>query len=325
MDTSANKLTIGIIGGGVAGMSCALWLKHLGFTPVIIERNKQLGGQLLQINRINRWILGAVGKSSIELAQYYADHINDEAITVMFQTRILSVSKDNEGFELAINENGNHQSLRVRGLVIATGVRALGDELFNDIPGFQACFESGLITFFPLDHLDKLELLNNKTVAVIGGGDNAYYTALDLAKAGAKVFLLIRSEPKARTNVQQEAAFFIEQGIISVMTGIQVSVFREHREKIELSLLEKNIENRRIEVDRVFVRTGFAANSDFLNTLTELSDITKEAGYIKTDVTKRTSIPWVYAIGDITNSKHQSVVYAIADGAIAAQDISERV
>jgi thioredoxin reductase (NADPH) len=306
-------------------MSCALWLKHLGFLPIILEGNDQLGGQLLQINRINRWVLGATGKTSREIAKSYADHVNTEAIYVIYQTRILSISKCTDGFELTIEENGKQQLLQVRVLVIATGVRVLGNELFKDIPGFQSIYELGLISFFPLDHLDKLELLKNKTVAVIGGGNNAYYTALDAAKADAKVQLLIRSKAKARSHVQKEAESYIEQGIISIMLNSHVSAFRQHWDKIQISLNDKNGENHCIEVDRIFVRTGFAANSDFIDSFETFSGMIKEAGYIKTDALKRTSIPWVYAIGDVTNAKQQSVVYAIADGAIAAQDISERI
>jgi len=324
MMTSTERLTIGIIGGGVAGMSCALWLKHLGFLPIIIEANDQLGGQLLQINRINRWVLGATGKTSREIAESYADHINTEAINVIYQARILSISKCTDGFELTIEENGKQQLLRVRALVIATGVRVLGNELFKDIPGFQSIYDLGLISCFPLDHLDKMELLKNKTVAVIGGGNNAYYTALDAAKAGANVYLLIRSKAKARNHVQKEAEFFIERGIIYIKSETQVSAFRRHWDKIEINLNEKSGESCCIEVDRIFVRTGFAANSDFIVLFEAFSGMIKEAGYIKTDALKRTSIPWVYAIGDVTNVKQQSVVCAIADGAIAAQDISER-
>ncbi|MBK8814234.1 MAG: FAD-dependent oxidoreductase [Methylococcaceae bacterium] len=320
-----HRIKIGIIGGGPAGMSCALWLKQLGLVPIIIEMNSSLGGQLLQIDRINRWVLGVVNKTSREIGLSYIDHINSEGINVMAQSRIVSLTTDSKGFELVIDQACNVRPVDVRGLVIATGVRVIGDERFNDIPGFQSVHEKGLISFFPLDHLDKLELLKQKTVAVIGGGNNAYYTALDAAKSGATVYLLVRSKPKARNHVQKEAEFFIEKKIITVFTESQVSEFRQQGGRMAIHVAGNNLSTERLEVDRVFVRAGFAANSDFMNTFEALSGINKQGGYIETDDKKRTSIPWVYAIGDIANPRYQSLVAAIADGAVAAQDISDRL
>lgn len=325
MTTSTDQEQIGVIGGGAAGMSCALWLKRLGFIPVIIEKDTSLGGQMRHIHRINRWILGEVEKTSAELAESYSIQIKQEGISVFCNSRLESVSENAEGFQLTLNENGNLHSLQVRGLVIATGVSVLGVEQFKAVYGFQEVYAARLISFFPLDHLDKLKQLKDKVIAIVGGGNNAYFTALDAAKAGIKVFLLIRSNPKARSNVRKEADFFVDQGLITVLTETQISGFRSEKGKFELDLKKSESSSGFIGVDHVFVRTGFAPNTEFFDNFEGLSKMVKESGYIKTDVLKRTSIPWVYAIGDVANARHQSVVCAISDGAIAAQDLSERM
>jgi thioredoxin reductase (NADPH) len=320
-----HSITIGVVGGGAAGMSCSLWLKHLGFIPVIIERNSQLGGQLLGLDRVNRWVLGAMDKTSVELANIYASHIKDETIKILYRTTLQSVEYQPEGFDLVLNESGKPTSLSVGALVIATGIRVLGAEIFVDKPGFKALSEAGLIAFFPLDHLDQLAQCQGKTVAVIGGGDNAYFTALDLAQSGAKVVMLLRSAPKARQAVLRQVEAFAEQGLVVQCTGTQVVGFGCSQGRVSVTLTDKNNNKRQIEVDRVFVRAGFAANSEFLDAFGPFSGIAKEKGYIKTDANKRTAIPWAYAIGDVAHAKHQSVVGAIADGAIAAQDLAGRL
>lgn len=317
---------IGIIGGGVAGMSCALWLKHLGFKPVIIERNAKLGGQLLKVDRINRWVLGAVDKTGIELAKLYADHIAKEGITVFYQTHLQSIACNTNSYDLVVANTDDACPLSVSALVVATGVRVLGHEIFDGTPGFQSAYETGRISFFPLDHLDKLSLLKGKTVAVIGGGNNAFYTALDLASVGAKVCLLVRSQPKARESLQNEAKNLIGQNLLEQHIGRVVNAFGQNPDgKMEISLSGKDKSNERIAVDWVFVRAGFAPNIDFMAAFPAFNGIQLEHGYVKTDSAKRTSLPWIYAIGDITNGKHQSVVSAIADGAVAAQDLAERI
>ena len=316
---------VGIVGGGVSGMSCALWLKHLGFVPIIIEQSTQLGGQLLNLNRVNRWVLGSPDKTSVELAGIYAAHIDQEAITVLYQARLLKVSAQSAGFDVLIDIGGNPRPFSVLALIIASGIRFFSQEVFNDITGFQALNKTGLISYFPLDHLEKLPQLKGKTVAVIGGGDNAYHTALDIAQAGAQVYLLIRSKPKARTMLQNEVEALVKQGAIIELTKTSVHAFRQAKGKIEITLQRPDAIGEQITVDRVFARIGFAANTQFLDSFEAFSGMTKEVGYIKTDANKRTSIPWVYAIGDVANAKHQSVVTAIADGAIAARDLSDRM
>lgn len=320
--SSASELIIGIIGGGAAGMSCALWLKQLGYTPIIIEQNTQLGGQLLHLHRVNRWVLGCYNKTSAELAETYAAHIGQETVNVLYEARLLTVTSKPTGFNATVEQAGNivHE-LPMRALVIATGVRVLGLEILSRIPGFQLLASQGLVSFFPTDHLDKLAALKGKTVAVIGGGDNAHFTAKDVALAGAQAYLLVRSISKARATIRREVDNLIAQGRIIERTQTQVRLFRQHQDGIELTLQGGDT----INVDSVFARLGFAANSEFLDAFAALSGIAKEAGYIKTDAAKRSSIPWIYAIGDVANAKHQSVVNAIAEGAIAAQDLSERV
>jgi len=324
-ESPTNPLAVGIVGGGAAGMSCALWLKHLGYTPHIIEHNAKPGGQLLALNRINRWVLGSPDKTSAELAGLYAAHISRESVSIQCNASLTAVKAGQAGYDLLIEEPGQAANpLSVRALVIATGVRILAHEVFAGIPGFQPLCDEGLISFFPVGHVDKLAEVPGKTVAVIGGGDNAYYTAKDVALAGARTYLLIRSRPKARNAVQKEVGTLIGQGLITARNGTRVSAFRRHQGGIEIALQGPEAAIERINVDLVFARTGYAANTEFLDAFEAFSGIAKQAGYLITDPAKRTSIPWVYAIGDVANPKHQSVVGAIADGAIAAQDLSER-
>lgn len=321
-ESTTHPFIIGIIGGGPAGMSCALWLKHLGYRPIIIEQQAQLGGQLRHLQRLNRWVLGMPGKTSAELAEFYATHIRQEAIETLYDARLLTVTARPDGFAARVGQAGNTQHLALRALVIATGAKLLGPEVFAHLPGFQAAAEAGLITFPPLAHLDLLPALTGKTVVVLGGGDNAHFTAKDLALAGATVHLLMRSTPKARPAIRNEVASLIAQGVVLEQTGVQVAGFNFHKDGMAITL---DTGGACIIAQHVFVRIGFAANSGFLKAFTAFSGIAEQAGYIQTDAAKRTSIPWVYAVGDVANAKHQSVVNAIAEGALAAQDLSERV
>jgi thioredoxin reductase len=216
---------------------------------------------------------------------------------------------------------GQQHKLHLRAIIIATGARVVGAEAFATVTGFQACSNAGLITCYPTDHINILADLTGKTIAVIGGGANAHFTAKDAALAGAQTYLIIRSQPKARPLLRKEVDGLIGQGRIIECRETHATCFHQDNNRIALTLHN----NETLTVDRVFVRLGFAANSECLAVFPVFNEIYKEGGYIKTDAAKRTNIPWVYAIGDVANAEHQSVANAIAEGAIAAQDLSERI
>lgn len=316
--------SVGIIGGGVAGMSCALWLTQLGHQAVIIERAGQLGGQLLGIDRINRWVLGFPELSSRELAGRYAEHVARTPTVLCFDSRIQAIEAEPDGYRVQLADNEQAHALNAKALVIATGVRSLGAERFNGLPGFTAAYHSGLISFYPLDHLDKLSEFKGQRIAVIGGGDNAYFTAKDAALAGAHVHLVLRSSSKAQRSVRDEVAALVGRGWVTEHHETVATAFRSAQKGIELLLSQAEQTGAWLKVDRIFARIGFAANSEFLDGFAAFSGLRKQNGYICTDAGKRTNLPWLYAIGDVANPKHSSVVGAIADGALAAQDFNGR-
>lgn len=308
-------------------MSCALWLKHLSFSPVLIEPGTALGGQLLEIHRINRWILGIPGQTGPALAELYGRHVVDEAIDVRLGARPVSVMAEDFGFSLVVRE-GEHRtaSLPARALVIATGLRVNASDILHPIPGALALYESDLLSFFPLDHLEPMEALRGKRVAVIGGGDNAHFTAKDLASRTALTHLIIRSRPKAQPMVRQEVEALIQQGRIQEHGGALITGFHQGSGGITITLTRNECTTQHIEVDRIFARTGFTPNTEFLAGLGPLAGLERNGdGYVQVDAWKRASLPFVYAVGDVANPDHPSVVTAIADGATAAQAIAQDV
>ena len=324
---SNDKSRVVIIGGGAAGMSCALWLKQLGLSPEIIERNASLGGELQNIDRINRWVLGFQDLSSQELAKRYSNHIIEEAISVSFNCKLVEVEKTEDDFRVYLkNTEGSQRVLSAQAMVIATGVRTSGADVFSKIPGFSTFFAAGLIGCFPTDHLSQLEQLRGGRVAVIGGGDNAHFTTHDVAAVTAQTYLLMRSPAKAQQKIRNEVMELIDQGQVIEFSQVQIIAFSQTVAGIELSFSLSDSVITNIIVDRVFVRIGYTANSEFLQSFKNLADIkTLSGGYIETDSERHTSIKSVYAIGDVANPQLQSVVTAIADGAIAARTIAKDI
>ncbi len=315
---------VAIIGGGCAGMSCALWLKQLGISPHIIEREASLGGQLLSIKRINRWVLGSPHDTSAELAERYRSHISAEHIATHCNTEIIAINASASGYQLQLQTaNQSAASLTVQALVIATGVRTLSPQYFAKLDGFNALTAAGFISNAPLAHLDQLAQLSGKTVAVIGGGDNAHFTVNDVAAHAACSYLLMRSTPKAQPHIRAQITDLTAQGCVIEYQHSSPIAFQRLNNRINLVFTSAADRTETITVDYIFPRIGFTPNSDFLAAFSAVAAVnTEHEGYLATDNGRRCSLASVYAVGDVASPVLQSVVTAIADGAIAAKTIA---
>jgi len=323
MNVHACYPQVAILGGGVAGMGCALWLYHLGMTPLLFERGARLGGQLCGLPRVNRWVLGFPDTTSVELAARYAAHIEQSGITVYFQQTLHAVDQRSRGYALHFrDEAGRPNLVNAAALVIATGTRVVGAEIFgencDDVSGL---YERGQIGFHPLDHLENLASLHGLNVAVIGGGDNAHHTADDIAHHAAQVYLLMRSTAKAQPAIRQRIEKWVAQNKIHEYR--HTAVCGIDRDDCTETLRLRTSSGWVLNVHRVFVRAGFRPNTDFLAVTPGLQTLACDRdGYLCTDHGKRTNLPSIYAIGDVTHPSYPAVVTALADGAIAARAIS---
>lgn len=114
---TTETFTVAIIGGGPAGSQCALWLKMMGFSPLIIEPSDHLGGLQALSPYQNQWIAGMLDTSGRELAQRITQHIQKEDIPVMFHADVSSIQQLDNGFLLDVDG----KQIEARFIVIASG------------------------------------------------------------------------------------------------------------------------------------------------------------------------------------------------------------
>ena len=191
--------TVAILGGGPAGLSCALWLKQLGLAPVVLERSSQVGGIQRSSNYINNYYLGVAGRTGREVAEQFVQHAGAADLRVICEVRIESITKAGDGFAL----RAGGRLIEARALVVATGQRVCGPEAVSAI---QADW-SGLakhVGFDPGQTPLLIEPVRGKVVAVVGGGDNAMSTAVMLGASATHIHLLSR-RPLHGFQINQEA------------------------------------------------------------------------------------------------------------------------
>ena len=294
-------IDIAIIGGGPAGLAAALYGARARAKTVVFEKALP-GGQVTITDWIENYPGFGDGLSGAELGQKMHEHA--EKFGAEFRTfeSVESVVEGGGGF--VVTADGVEYG--ARSVVLATGTtpRKL------DIPGETEFTGRGVSWCATCDG----PLFRDREVAVIGGGDAAVEEALFLTKFCSKVHLIHRRHELRATKCIQERCF-INDKIELHWNRVPSQIQGEDGRVTGLMLASTTGEpDELLPLSGVFIFVGLHPNSELARGLCELS----EAGYIKIEHTGVTSVPGLYAAGDVTDYPLKQVVTAAAQGATAA-------
>jgi thioredoxin reductase len=184
MSGSKNRDVI-IIGGGPAGLSCAIWLKKLGVEPVVLEASDQPGGLQTRSPYENLWIPGVQGRTGQEIAASLAAHAEAIGVEVRVNAPALWISEDG----LAVQTDAGF--LFAPYLVLATGSTPRAG-------GFQSAPHVAIGPGLSMEALD----VKGRKVAILGGGDNAFDQARFVRDRGGEVTIFSRTPLRAQKLLQ---------------------------------------------------------------------------------------------------------------------------
>jgi len=293
-----------IIGGGPAGLTAAIYAARARLSTLVLEQ-AIVGGQIILTSEVENYpgfdeVIGGA-----ELAMKMEKQAR--RLGVEIQQQIVS-SIDLHAKTLSINDT----VYSAKALVIATGTqpKKMG------IPGEDTLVGRGVSYCAVCDGA----FFKGKVVAVIGGGDAAVEESLYLSRLASKVFLIHRRDALRAEKIIQEKAFATSN--IEILWSLRPVEIKGAR-IVEQVILEnvKTGEKTELPVNAVFVYIGQQPNTDFLNGQLNLD----ATGFIVTNEKMETSIPGVYAIGDVRDTVLRQVITAAADGAVAASEIAKGV
>ncbi len=304
-----------IIGGGPAGVSCAVWLARLGYAPALIEAGAEIGGLCRDHPFLDEWNASLPGMTGPQVADNLALSLTQSQAPFWLSSRAQEARREGEGF-VVVTQGGPGQ-LRGRNLVLATGVRArslidANEEeltLSERAHAKKARQEQGAQTIMPGvltgpgGHIIRQDF-QGKRVAVLGGGDNAFENALYAMDHGAaQVDLYARTVRAQRQFVRRMPADRVFK------TGYDVDGDT------------RTVNGQRYDIIMVFY--GWEPCVHFAEKLGMQRSV---RGFVATETqTAQTSAPGVYAIGEVTQRQHPCVVTALADGVTAAKAIQARL
>ena len=293
-----------IVGSGPAGMGAALYARRAGLDTLILDGTGMPGGQITNTYEVDNY-LGLGGANGFDLAMNFQSHV--KKFGADWETaRIDSIEKKEEGFCLRAGE----KTFEGKTVIIATGAshRKLG------VPGEEELSGMGVSYCATCDGA----FYRNKVTAVIGGGDVAIEDAIFLSRFCEKVYLIHRRDELRGAKILQEQLFALENAEIIWDTVVDQI---EGKEVVEgLSLTNKKTgEKSTLPVNGVFVAVGITPNTGCFTSLVE----TDEAGYIKAGEMGETSVPGIFAAGDIRTKELRQVITAVADGANAITSVQK--
>ena len=287
-----------ILGGGSAGLTAAMYAERSGLKSIVFEK-ANIGGQIAITPVVENYpgFAAIAGKTLVDLMAKQAM----EYALVLQGVGVDGIKKLNGGFEITTLRG----TYKAKAIIIATGagtkkLNAAGEEKLAG-RGVSYCATC-----------DGYLFKDGKNVIVIGGGNSALTDALYLDSLGAHVTILhrkdaFRAEERLEQAVFQRNMPVLWNSAIKEISGGMVV------EKIKIEDI-KTGQTKDIKADAVFIAIGYEPYNDIAKKLGIALD---EEGYIKVDGKMRTSMPLVYAAGDITGGVKQ-IVTAVAQGASAA-------
>ncbi len=291
-----------VVGGGPAGAAAAIYAARKGIrTGVAAER---FGGQVLDTMAIENFI-SVKETEGPKLARALEEHVREYEVDIMnLQRASQLIPAGDDGLHRVQFENGGE--LKAKTLILATGAR--WREM--NVPGEQEYRGRG-VAYCP--HCDG-PLFKGKRVAVIGGGNSGVEAAIDLAGIVAHVTLLEFGEELRADAVLQRKLNSLPN--VRVLKMAQTTEVKGDGQKVTGLVYKDRTsdEVHNVELEGIFVQIGLLPNSEWLKGTLELSRF----GEIIVDAKGQTSIPGVFAAGDVTTVPYKQIVIAVGEGAKAS-------
>ncbi|NLK52857.1 MAG: thioredoxin-disulfide reductase [Syntrophomonadaceae bacterium] len=293
------KYDVIIIGGGPAGLTSGLYTARARIKTLLLEKGTP-GGQASMTELIENYPGFPQGISGLDLMLNFQEQATRFGLEMRYQ-EVIEIGLDQVLKQVKTEEN----CYQARAVIISSGAapRKLG------ITGEEQFTGRGVSYCATCDGA----FFQDQTVAVVGGGDAAVEEAVYLTRFAQTVYLIHRRGALRAARVVQERAFNNPKIRFLWHTAVKEIQGKQKVEKLILENLQDN-QISELNVNGVFIYIGVDPNTRFLQQRITLSP----EGYIETNNQLETSVPGIFAAGDVRNKELRQVSTAVGDGALAA-------
>jgi len=293
-----------IIGSGPAGLTAALYTARANLRPLLIE-GLEAGGQLMLTTMVENWPGfrdGIMGPDLMAEMRAQAERFGAEIV----QGNVKSVDLKQRPFPIALADG---RSVLADALIIATGASAR----WLDIGSDRKLSGHGVSTCATCDGY----FFRGKPIAVVGGGDSALEEATYLTRFASKVILIHRRDTLRASKIMQDKAFANPK--IEFMWDSEIASVNDVTKGEVTGVTVRNVNTgalTEVPLDGVFIAIGHTPNTSLFKGQLELD----ANGYIVTHDGSRTSVPGVFAAGDVQDHVYRQAITAAGSGCMAAID-----
>lgn len=292
-----------IIGSGPAGLTAAIYTARANLSPLLIE-GWQSGGQLTTTTEVENYpgfAKGIMGPELMKDMRAQAERFGTEFLTgevsaVNFKNRPLTLTIDGE------------RTVEAKTVIIATGASAIP----IDVPNEKRLTGHGVSTCATCDGF----FFRGKDLIVVGGGDSAMEEAIFLTKFATKVSIVHRRDKLRASKIMQERALknekiaFVWNSIVEDILGNDVVTGVRLKNVVTGKTMD-------LACAGIFVAIGHRPNTALFTGQLDMN----EKGYIRTHRGTTTSVPGVFAAGDVQDSTYRQAITAAGTGCMAAIDV----
>jgi thioredoxin reductase len=285
-----------VIGGGPAGLTATMYAIRKRLDVLLVSRD--LGGKT-NYHLALPWIEDYQVIRGLEVVNKFKSELEYLKFARLLQP-VERVERRQDGFAVHTRE-GNE--LLCKAVIVATGTR----QKFMSVPGEREYMMRGLcysaLSYAPL-------FIDRKTI-VVGDSDLALRSTAELATVAKHVHLVGVSKETLEMPLGKKLK---AASNVTILEGYQVVEVKGNSYAERLAVKAPDGQLAEIEADGTFIELGLVPNSQMVKDLVEMD----EGGHIKVDGLARTSLPGVYAAGDVTNIFAEQVLVAVGEGAKAA-------
>ena len=293
-----------IVGSGPAGFTAAIYTARAGLKPMLIASSVEVGGELMKTTEVENFPgfpEGIMGPGLMANFQEQAEKFGTEVV----YDDVVSVDLSGD---VKIVKTGLGETFEARTVILATGAayRELGIPREKELSGYGVSWCATCDGFF----------FRDLKIAVVGGGDSAMEEANFLTRFASKVYLIHHRDSFKASKIMADRA--LNNPKIEVIWNSEVAEL--HGEpKLTGITLRNTVDGTtsQLDVEGLFIAIGNDPRTDLVKGQLELSD----EGFIKVDGrSSKTTIPGVFACGDVIDPTYRQAITAAASGCVAALD-----
>ena len=297
-----------VLGAGPAGLTAGLYAHRAGLDVLLLGGHSP-GGQVTLHYKVENYPGFPGGITGAQLMMLWLQQVVDELGCSPDYQPVIRTEFSNSTKHVHLRT----ESFQAESVVIATGSRPRR----LSVPG-ESEFEGRGVFYCATCDAPLLRTMERSRVAVVGGGDTAFHTAMALMPHAESVTIITRaSEPRAKVSLTQKIAEYSKARVLVNRSVKSV----EGKDRVTHLVLENpaNHAEELFELDGVFVGIGQSPVTDFLDSSIEKD----EQGFVVTNPLLETSVAGVYAAGDVRTTPLRQILTAAADGALAAYNAAD--